>query len=84
MIYRTWGNPYTHSEYSRTTYQKKDLLYRLLPPELRWTRNGYGICYWCGNVKHTLYRYGDSPPIQLMGQKVKLYCNKDCYKACEL
>ena len=69
MIHTTCGNPYTHSEYSRTTYQKKDLLY------------GYGVCDWCGNIKHTLYRYNDSTPVELMGQKVKLYCNKSCYEA---
>ena len=72
MKHTTWGNPYTHTEYSRTTYGKQDLLY------------GYGVCDWCGNVKHTLYRYNDGAPIQLMGQKVKLYCNKSCYEANEI
>ena len=67
MNYIVKGNPYTHAENSRTTYTKADLLY------------GYGTCYWCGNVKHTLYRYNDSMPVQLMGQKVKLFCNKSCY-----
>ena len=70
MKYTTWGNPYTHSQYSRTTYQKKDLAVY---------RRGYGVCTWCGNAKHTLYRYNDAEPIKLMGQFVKLYCNRSCY-----
>ena len=71
MKYTTWGNPYTHSQYSRTTYQKKDLLY------------GYGVCAWCGSIKHTLYRYNDAVKAELVGQKVNLYCNKSCYESYE-
>jgi len=54
-----------HTTYSRTTYQKTDLLY------------GYGVCQWCGSIKHTLYRYNDDTPI-------KLYCNKSCYESSEV
>ena len=81
MKHTTHGNPYTHAEYTRTTYQTRDLLY------------GYGLCTWCGNSRRTLYRYNDSEPIQLMGQTVaapsvtghavNLYCNKSCYNANE-
>ena len=71
MKYTTWGNTYTHTEYSRTTYQKTDLLY------------GYGECHWCGNIKHTLYRYNDDTPLQLNNPQVKLYCDKSCYQSNE-
>jgi hypothetical protein len=65
----TWGNPYTHEEHKRTSYNKNDLLH------------GYGVCNWCGNVKTTLYTYDVMPAPNLMGQKVALFCGKECYKA---
>lgn len=45
-----WGNPYTHEEYSRTTYSKKDLH----PKE---------TCHWCGNRNRFggLFSYNCSP-----------------------
>jgi len=69
MNYIVKGNPFTHSEHSRTTYTKHDMLY------------GYGVCYWCGNVKTTMYRYNDSDPIELQGQTVNLFCSKSCYES---
>ena len=56
----TWGNPYTHEEHTRTCYSAKDLMY------------GYGICEWCGQIRHRLYTYDGSN---------KLVCHLECYKS---
>ena len=61
----TWGNPYDHSEYSRTTWTAAT-----------W-RQGYArgakaefSCDWCGSTKTCLYRYD--------GDEAHKFCNKEC------
>mgnify|MGYP001581414318 CR=1 FL=1 len=56
----TTGNPYTHEERTRTSYGRKDLLY------------GYGVCDWCGQIKHRLYSYDGNQ---------KIFCNRECYRS---
>lgn len=54
------GNPYTHEEHSRTVYGAKDLLY------------GYGVCDWCGQIRHRLFSYDGRRGI---------FCNQECFRA---
>lgn len=62
---REWGNPYDHSEYSRTTWTA-----------VTW-RSGYShpadprfACDWCGTVKSRLYSYN--------GDERHKFCDQSC------
>ncbi len=45
MKYTTWGNPYTHSQYSRTTYQKKT--WRSIAVAMEYVRGAVTLSIHC-------------------------------------